>query len=119
MWSLGLSLIELATGHFPIPALAPLIPLVPLRVGPEPVTLDSADAHRPAVPQMSIFDLMAHVIQDEPPAIPADVGFTPEFMDFVRLWFVIGAPPPPRARFFFFSLCRALISSFLLLFLVS
>ncbi len=34
---------------------------------------------------MAIFELLAHIVDDEPPRLPDGAAFTPAFADFVRL----------------------------------
>lgn len=79
IWSLGLSLVELATGHFPIPPETPPPPPVPIRVPPR--HLDDEAQHKRA--PLAIFELLSLVVDGTPPRLPADQGFTAEFQDFV------------------------------------
>eukprot|EP00053_Salpingoeca_punica_P012600 m.112987 g.112987 ORF g.112987 m.112987 type:complete len:439 (-) comp15989_c0_seq1:502-1818(-) len=73
VWSMGLSLIELATGRFPIPP-DEANTLVEIRNPNSP----------PLPPQksnMSVFDLLGHIVDGEPPKLPE--SFSREFRDFV------------------------------------
>lgn len=56
MWSLGISLVELATGVYPY-----------------------KDCH-------SDFEVLTKVIEDDPPSLPADKDFSLEFRNFVSWW---------------------------------
>ena len=78
MWSLGLSLVEMATGHFPIPPKDPPPPLVEIRDKP----LVKAK-QPPAKPSMAIFELLSYIVESEPVRLPQGQGFTSEFCDFV------------------------------------
>ena len=80
MWSLGLSLIELATGHFPIPPKDPPRPLVEIRE--EPLVKAAAMPK----PSMAIFELLSYIVDSEPVRLPAGQGFSEEFRDFVARW---------------------------------
>jgi hypothetical protein len=35
---------------------------------------------------MAIFELLAHIVEGEPPSLPQGVGFTAEFQDFTHAW---------------------------------
>jgi serine/threonine protein kinase len=74
VWSLGLSLIELATGHFPIPADG-IENLVVLRSPSAPLPTDERKSN------MSVFELLGHIVEGEAPRLPA--AFSNEFRDFV------------------------------------
>lgn len=52
----GITLVELATGVFPYPDCK------------------------------SDFEVLSRVLQDDPPLLPANKNFSPEFRQFVRLW---------------------------------
>lgn len=56
VWSLGITLVELATGVFP---------------------------YRDC---KSDFEVLTKVIKDAPPTLPADKEFSPEFRTFVNCW---------------------------------
>ncbi|EGD72830.1 STE/STE7/MEK1 protein kinase [Salpingoeca rosetta] len=80
VWSLGLSLIELATGHFPIPP-ERAKELVPIRE--PPATVEDI----PPPPQeggMVVFELLTRIVEGEPPHLPDGAGFSPEFCSFVE-----------------------------------
>lgn len=57
----GLSLIELATGHFPIPPEVPVPPPVPIRN--PPCQIDSESRRNP----LAIFELLSFVVDGVPP----------------------------------------------------
>eukprot|EP01137_Pigoraptor_chileana_P014423 Opistho-2@69025 len=63
VWSLGLSLIEMATGRFPIP--------------PDGKANDSG---RP----MAIFELLEYIVNGPSPRLPDDMPFSPDFRDFIN-----------------------------------
>ncbi|KAK9884921.1 hypothetical protein WA026_009158 [Henosepilachna vigintioctopunctata] len=74
IWSLGLSLVEMAIGMYPIPppdakTLAAIFS--PCRDA-EPI------CHRP----MAIFELLDYIVNEQPPKLPAGI-FSDEFKDFV------------------------------------
>eukprot|EP00043_Microstomoeca_roanoka_P020315 m.244201 g.244201 ORF g.244201 m.244201 type:complete len:398 (+) comp17145_c1_seq2:260-1453(+) len=79
IWSLGVSLIELATGHFPIPA-ENLKDLVPIR---EPPSSLEGMAAPPQAASMVVFELLTRIVEGESPRLPADSGFSDDFCDFV------------------------------------
>lgn len=56
VWSLGITLVELATGSFPYSNCA------------------------------TDFEVLAKVLASEPPALPAEQGFSLEFQSFVNKW---------------------------------
>lgn len=76
IWSLGLSLVEMAIGMYPIPP-------------PDALTLaaifnphhdESSQINRPR--QMAIFELLDYIVNEPPPKLPSGI-FTEEFKDFV------------------------------------
>lgn len=84
VWSLGISLIELATGKFPYSS------------------------------WLSPFEQLKQVVKDAPPRLPPDTRFSSDFRNFVDLWFVIffdnfqnkditGLLPKVSCLFFFFE----------------
>lgn len=78
IWSLGLSLVEMAIGMYPIPP-------------PDAKTLaaifgsgkdnDSPDGSRTPRP-MAIFELLDYIVNEPPPKLPSGI-FSDEFKDFV------------------------------------
>eukprot|EP00055_Hartaetosiga_balthica_P005890 m.17926 g.17926 ORF g.17926 m.17926 type:complete len:411 (-) comp4861_c0_seq2:126-1358(-) len=80
VWSLGMSLIEIATGWFPIPSSNLDNPLVEIREAPA-TTQDLLPEKREA--GMVIFELLTCIVEGEPPKLPADKGFKDEFISFV------------------------------------
>lgn len=58
VWSLGITLMEVATGHFPYPK------------------------------WNSVFEQLCQVVQGDPPSLTNENGnhFTPEFVQFVNTW---------------------------------
>lgn len=79
IWSLGLSLYEMATGNFPIPVENPPPPLVPIR-NPPAVLPDTEQKKRPP---MAIFEVLSCVVDGDPPRLPVDAGFSEEIQSFV------------------------------------
>lgn len=79
IWSLGLSLMELATGNFPIPIETPPPPPVPIRQPPRLLP----EAEQRKRPTMAIFELLSCVVDGEPARLPTTQGFSQEFQDFV------------------------------------
>ena len=71
VWSLGMSLVELARGRYPIPDDGREVgaPISPGAVGSE-------------VKQMSIFDLLEYIVNEPPPTLKGG-SFSAEFCDFV------------------------------------
>lgn len=59
VWSLGITLVELATGKFPY-----------------------HDCR-------TDFEVLTKVIQDDPPSLPPEGNFSPEFNSFVKSWYII------------------------------
>jgi mitogen-activated protein kinase kinase 7 len=56
VWSLGITLVELATGNFPY----------------KDCKTD--------------FEVLTKVLQDDPPSLPTDQTFSPDFRNFVTCW---------------------------------
>jgi len=69
IWSLGLTLVELALGMYPIPQ-------------HDPMRMYEGEAS-PEASRMPVFALMDSIINDPPPTIPGPPIFTAEFKDFV------------------------------------
>ncbi len=89
VWSLGLSIIELATGTFPIPTDRPLPPLPAIATvqRPRPAAAPPAAGGGPAPPRMAVFELLSHIVNDDPPRLRTDAGFSPVFSEFCDLWY--------------------------------
>lgn len=82
-WSLGLSLVEMALGRYPIPP--PDHHELSTLLGPQFRGTESVNLEEPN-PQkcMSIFELLEYIVNEEPPTIPSAPGiFTKEFKRFV------------------------------------
>lgn len=56
VWSLGITLVEMATGHFPYRGC------------------------------QTDFEVLTRVLESEPPRLPTDAGFSIDFQNFVRKW---------------------------------
>lgn len=107
VWSLGLSLVELALGLYPIPppsqrqlakifgpAYDPALdtsPIDPSSPGYNMASPHASNRHSSsggsgsdgtAAPSLSIFALLDYIVIEPPPSVPLGV-FTPEFKDFV------------------------------------
>ena len=57
VWSLGITLVEIATGQYPYQN------------------------------WNSDFELLSKVIQEDPPTLPENAGFSEDFINFVKLWY--------------------------------
>eukprot|EP00039_Didymoeca_costata_P033071 m.40583 g.40583 ORF g.40583 m.40583 type:complete len:339 (+) comp9682_c0_seq1:135-1151(+) len=82
VWSLGVSLIEMGTGTFPIPHQQGDLPVIELRtpISPVPPQQLPSEDFTP-----SLYDLLASIIDDDPPRLPPRREyFTSDFQDFVR-----------------------------------
>ncbi|XP_039257658.1 dual specificity mitogen-activated protein kinase kinase 1-like [Styela clava] len=77
IWSLGLSLIEMAMGRYPIPP--PTKRDIDGMFGPNAASF-VPDAPRP----MAIFELLDYIVNEPPPQLPRGVIFSDEFCDFVE-----------------------------------
>mmetsp|Transcript_9725 Transcript_9725/g.24984 ORF Transcript_9725/g.24984 Transcript_9725/m.24984 type:complete len:383 (+) Transcript_9725:283-1431(+) len=81
IWSMGVSLVEIAVGFHPIPPPPePLKELQPIRNPPR--LLAEEDVKSPEKP-MAIFEQLAHIVEGPPPFLPKGVGFSAEMDDFV------------------------------------
>ncbi|KAL7668217.1 hypothetical protein ACOME3_008929 [Neoechinorhynchus agilis] len=78
IWSLGLSLVELALGCYPIPY--PSDAYIKHVMSQEPLSIrrDDFESQKP----MAIFELLAHIFEGVPPTLPRS-NFSTEFCDFV------------------------------------
>ncbi|CAB0002631.1 unnamed protein product [Nesidiocoris tenuis] len=68
VWSLGITLVELATGVFPYPGCN------------------------------SDFEVLSRVLEEDPPSLPADKGFSSEFRDFIRVCLLKDYRERPKFR---------------------
>ncbi|XP_072838180.1 dual specificity mitogen-activated protein kinase kinase 1 isoform X2 [Pogona vitticeps] len=96
IWSMGLSLVEMAIGRYPIPppdskelelmfgcpigADSPISETSPRQRTPgRPMSAYGSDSR----PPMAIFELLDYIVNEPPPKLPSGV-FSPEFQDFVN-----------------------------------
>ncbi|XP_048339107.1 dual specificity mitogen-activated protein kinase kinase 1-like, partial [Sphaerodactylus townsendi] len=96
IWSMGLSLVEMAIGRYPIPPPdskelelmfgcpiggdSPVSEASPRQRTPgRPLSAYGSDAR----PPMAIFELLDYIVNEPPPKLPSGV-FSPEFQDFVN-----------------------------------
>jgi len=87
IWSIGLSLVELALGRYPIPCLT-TEDLIDIFVNPEknPVMLPPGAKAPPGATEtksMAIFELLDYIVNEEPPKLPS-LYFSSDFCDFVN-----------------------------------
>uniref|UniRef100_A0A8C2J9I1 Mitogen-activated protein kinase kinase 2b n=1 Tax=Cyprinus carpio TaxID=7962 RepID=A0A8C2J9I1_CYPCA len=93
VWSMGLSLVELAIGRYPIPPpdakeLEGIFGRAVMDVGQAETHSTSARPRPPGRPVsgqgpvMAIFELLDYIVNEPPPKLPHGV-FTPDFQDFV------------------------------------
>ncbi|CAH0562219.1 unnamed protein product [Brassicogethes aeneus] len=81
IWSLGLSLVEMAIGMYPIPT--PDQKTLEAIFGRQDNSQDSYADHTKAQPRpMAIFELLDYIVNEPPPKLPAN-AFTDDFKDFV------------------------------------
>jgi len=78
IWSLGLSLVEMAIGMYPIPP--PDKDTLDQIMSSPPDPVASAAANEPR--SMAIFELLEYIVSEPPPKLEHD-SFSPEFKDFV------------------------------------
>uniref|UniRef100_A0AAR2JK86 Dual specificity mitogen-activated protein kinase kinase 1 n=1 Tax=Pygocentrus nattereri TaxID=42514 RepID=A0AAR2JK86_PYGNA len=95
IWSMGLSLVEMAIGRFPIPPpdAKELEQIFGLPMEGDPSSSDSSPKPRPpgrpgssygpdSRPPMAIFELLDYIVNEPPPKLPSIFGT--EFQDFVN-----------------------------------
>uniref|UniRef100_A0A8C4DVP6 Dual specificity mitogen-activated protein kinase kinase 1 n=1 Tax=Dicentrarchus labrax TaxID=13489 RepID=A0A8C4DVP6_DICLA len=95
IWSMGLSLVEMAIGRFPIPPpdAKELEQIFGFPVEGEAASSESSPKPRPpgrpgssygpdSRPPMAIFELLDYIVNEPPPKLPGI--FSPEFQDFVN-----------------------------------
>ena len=86
LWSLGLSLLEISLGIYPIPApdQETLVQIFGRDVAddPEKVPTSAPSNVRPTAKPMAIFELLEYIVNQPPPKLPAKV-FTENMRDFV------------------------------------
>lgn len=78
IWSLGLSLVEMSIGMYPIPP--PDAKTLAAIFGPK--ADGDSPAHTNGPRPMAIFELLDYIVNEPPPKLPAGI-FTNEFKDFV------------------------------------
>lgn len=78
IWSLGLSLVEMAIGMYPIPP--PDAKTLAAIFGPR--ADGDSPGHSNGPRPMAIFELLDYIVNEPPPKLPAGI-FTDEFKDFV------------------------------------
>ncbi|XP_058794532.1 dual specificity mitogen-activated protein kinase kinase dSOR1 isoform X2 [Phymastichus coffea] len=97
IWSLGLSLVEMAIGMYPIPppddkTIAAIFGKSPSVVAAtandiaanNAVTPTKSPSHNPGSPRpMAIFELLDYIVNEPPPKLPSGI-FSDEFTDFVN-----------------------------------
>jgi len=86
LWSLGLSLVELALGRYPIPCLT-TEDFIKLFVNPDQQDVilppgAKAPSGATETKSMAIFELLDYIVNEEPPKLPSQY-FTVEFCDFI------------------------------------
>ncbi|XP_062517331.1 dual specificity mitogen-activated protein kinase kinase 1-like [Corticium candelabrum] len=94
IWSMGLALIEMAIGLYPIPPPSPekldeAMSRPP--AGKGTVKVDEEIIHGaettaqegPAVKNMAIFELLQYIVDEPPPSLPDKYDFSHDFIDFV------------------------------------
>lgn len=78
IWSLGLSLVEMAIGMYPIPP--PKKEVIDQIMSSAPESAATAAASEPR--SMAIFELLEYIVSEPPPKLEHD-SFSPEFKDFL------------------------------------
>ncbi|VDD97338.1 unnamed protein product [Enterobius vermicularis] len=89
VWSLGLSLIEISVGRYPIPALTANDYKAIFDVDPDKIVLGNGQAPPPGPAStepknMAIFELLNYIRVEPPPSLPRKV-FSDLYIDFVEL----------------------------------
>ncbi|XP_066928866.1 dual specificity mitogen-activated protein kinase kinase 2-like [Clytia hemisphaerica] len=87
LWSLGLSLVELAIGRYPIPCMTSDDITKILRGDAKGGVVVPPGAAAPAgveIKAMAIFELLDYIVNEEPPTLPKSY-FSNEFCDFINL----------------------------------
>lgn len=82
IWSLGLSLVELGIGRYPIPA--PNAREIDELFERDPDGLAGRTEGRNVANSLAIFELLECIVNDPPPALPTK-HFSPEFVEFVDI----------------------------------
>uniref|UniRef100_A0AAR2KG09 Dual specificity mitogen-activated protein kinase kinase 1 n=1 Tax=Pygocentrus nattereri TaxID=42514 RepID=A0AAR2KG09_PYGNA len=85
IWSMGLSLVEMAIGRFPIPPpdAKELEQIFGLPMEGDPSSRPSGNSYGPdSRPPMAIFELLDYIVNEPPPKLPSIFGT--EFQDFVN-----------------------------------
>ncbi|XP_057300426.1 dual specificity mitogen-activated protein kinase kinase 1-like [Hydractinia symbiolongicarpus] len=87
LWSLGLSLVELALGRYPIPCLT-TEDLIKIFVDPSSQGVVLPPGAKPPagsaeVKSLAIFELLDYIVNEEPPKLPSQY-FSTEFCDFIN-----------------------------------
>lgn len=78
IWSLGLSLVEMAIGMYPIPP--PDAKTLAAIFGPR--AEGDSPGHKNGPRPMAIFELLDYIVNEPPPKLPSGI-FSDEFKDFV------------------------------------
>lgn len=82
IWSLGLSLVEMAIGRYPIPV--PLEDEIKRLFTLDPKGISSRSENRSMNQSMAIFELLEYIVNEPPPSLPKSC-FSDEFVEFVEI----------------------------------